>query len=277
MSMAPTLDAWKIGGLAFQAALSLLVPIGAVVYLRRRQHISGRPLLVGVGVFVVFALLLEGSLNYYVLNINAATEAWLRPVFAYAAYGAFAAGVFEELGRYLGFTVLLRRNRELRDGLAYGTGHGGIEAILLGAVSSIQALIVVLTLHSGRTPIMPAAALELLTKQFAAASRLMFYVGGLERLFAFAIQIGLSLLVLLAVRKGRVGFLLLAIGLHAVVDVPAALYQRAAAPLWIAETVAGVAAAVAACAVLTSSKWWPRAAASSREEGGAGPSGERKT
>ncbi|MHA6743801.1 YhfC family glutamic-type intramembrane protease [Bacillus subtilis] len=51
-------------------------------------------------------------------------------------------------------------------------------------------------------------------------------LGGIERISAIAVQIGLSLLVLYAVKSRRPLFLLYSILLHALFNVPAVLYQR---------------------------------------------------
>jgi uncharacterized membrane protein YhfC len=272
--MATALDGWKVSGLLFQVALPLLVPIGVLVYLRARLRMRFRPLWVGMGVFVVFSLILEGRLNNYLLGVNPTTKSLLGPAIPFAAYAALAAGLFEEGGRYVGFKLLLPKHRELRDGLAYGTGHGGTEALLIGFVSSLQALVLVLQVASGHTAGIPQATLDLIHTQLASTPRLMFYIGGLERLFAFVIQMGLSLLVLLAVRKNRLRLLFLAIGLHAAVDVFAALYQRAAVSLWLAEGAAGVAALLAVWALLTSSRWWPKSVGPEAPEAGGVPGGK---
>lgn len=68
----------------------------------------------------------------------------------------------------------------------------------------------------------------------------LFVVGGIERVLAFTIQIGLSLVVLYAIRSRRSRFLLLAIATHTLIDFGAVLL---AGNIIVAEV------CVAACAV----------------------------
>ena len=46
-------------------------------------------------------------------------------------YGGLMAGVFEETGRYVSFKWFLKKETRIQDGLSYGIGHGGIEAMLI--------------------------------------------------------------------------------------------------------------------------------------------------
>jgi uncharacterized membrane protein YhfC len=46
-------------------------------------------------------------------------------------YGGLAAGSFEELGRFILFTWLLKKYRDYKSGISFGIGWGGIEAVLL--------------------------------------------------------------------------------------------------------------------------------------------------
>ena len=62
-------------------------------------------------------------------------------------YGLFMGGtaaIAEEFGRYIAVRFLLKKNRRYADGIAYGLGHGGIEAMLLIGVNNIANLIVLL-------------------------------------------------------------------------------------------------------------------------------------
>jgi uncharacterized membrane protein YhfC len=54
----------------------------------------------------------------------------------------------------------------------------------------------------------------------------MFVVGGIERVLAFVVQIGLSLVVLYGIKSRRSGFLLLAIAIHTLLDFGAIMFAR---------------------------------------------------
>jgi uncharacterized membrane protein YhfC len=101
----------------FQAVISLLIPIVGVVYLRKNYQISFKPVIVGLFIFIVFSQVLEKLIHIYVLMINPTTKGWLDNTWLYATYGGLMAGLFEEGGRFIGFKLFLKKNREYKDGL----------------------------------------------------------------------------------------------------------------------------------------------------------------
>jgi len=71
----------------------------------------------------------------------------------------------------------------------------------------------------------------------------MFLVSGFERLFAFSIQIGLSLVVLYGVKSKKYKYLFYAILIHAFIDFPAALFQKGIiSDVWIIEGICAIVA-----------------------------------
>lgn len=82
----------------------------------------------------------------------------------------------------------------------------------------------------------PAAQAELLKSQMIHSTFWTYFMGGLERVSAFVMQVGFSLLVLYGVNKNRFKYVLYAIGLHAFIDFFAGLYQVGVVQsLWIIE------------------------------------------
>ncbi|HET7657286.1 MAG TPA: YhfC family glutamic-type intramembrane protease, partial [Bacillales bacterium] len=63
-----------------------------------------------------------------------------------------------------------------------------------------------------------ADSLEKIKDQLVGTPSYEFLLGGFERIFAFVLQLGLSMLVLYAVKTRRLVFLVYAILIHAVVD-----------------------------------------------------------
>ena len=123
----------------------VLFPIGIFIYFKIKEGISIKTTLGGIIGFVLFALILEQILHKVVTSSN------IIPVntLAFGIYGALAAGVFEETGRFLVFKTFLKNKREWKDGLGYAIGHGGIEAILVGGLSFLNSLIITFALNSG--------------------------------------------------------------------------------------------------------------------------------
>jgi len=231
--------------MAISAIIGFGLPIGLFLGLRKRLRLQVVPMLVGVAVFIVFAEILEQLLHLIVLHPQADGTIALRdnnPAL-YVLYGIFAAGVFEETGRLIGFTLLKRRYQGVRTAVAYGIGHGGIEAILLLGVSMIADIGLSATLNAdpnGQVAnLLPQATISALT----GTAPPMFLVGGGERILAIAIQLSLSLLVWIAVtHKWRWWLYPLAIVLHAVCDLPAAIAQTGHLSIGLTEGLTAIAA-----------------------------------
>ena len=243
--------------MAVSAVIAFGLPIGLFLGLRKRLQLQGVPMLVGVAVFIVFALVLEQLLHSIVLRPQAdGTIALLTSHPAlYVVYGVFAAGVFEETGRFVGFTLLKRNFHGVRTAVSYGIGHGGIEAILLlgmSMISDIVLSVVINTNQSGQLGALVSPAVRAALTDTAAP---LFLVGGGERILAVAIQLSLSLLVWIAVtHKGRRWLFPLAILLHAVCDLPAAIAQTGHLSVGATEGLTAVAAVALAIFAL----WWFR-------------------
>lgn len=223
-------------------------PVIFLVVYKRKHKIAWRPIIVGALVFIFFSQILEKTLHTFVLLPHSSTEEWLthRPII-YAIYGGLAAGVFEEIGRYIGFRFFLKKYREWKDGIAYGIGHGGIEAILVGALGGIQYLTFASLINASKfDQLIPSSSGSQQIKSHLLDDPEFFLLGGVERILAFTIQLGLSLLVFYAVQKKRV-FLLYAIIIHAVFDFLAVYLSQ---ELQLALTVEFVLCVFAICSLI---------------------------
>lgn len=190
------------------------------------------PIIVGGITFFLFVNVLEGIAHTVFLVMDNPISRFLRgSAMAYTMYGAFAAGIFEETGRLIAFKTVLREQDSKKTAVSYGIGHGGMEVILtLGANYALMAAAMLTTgtsAGSSLAPIMESAAF--VTPGLVA-------IAFAERLFAMVFHISASILVFLAARDRRkIGFYLLAIILHAALDIPAALYQSGILPLYTVE------------------------------------------
>jgi uncharacterized membrane protein YhfC len=141
---------WSITFMIGSVILSVLVPIISLIYFYKKRKTSWNPVLIGVLIFIVFSQLIGKLVNTYVLVINQQTRDFLQNTYLYALYGGLSAAFFEEIGRFLGFYYFLRKYREWKDAIAYGLGHGGIEAVLIGGMSGIQNISMSFMINSGR-------------------------------------------------------------------------------------------------------------------------------
>ncbi|MEW9580313.1 YhfC family intramembrane metalloprotease [Paraburkholderia sp. DGU8] len=229
-----------------------------VIYRRLRRPLALRPrdAIAGIAVFALFAMVIERALNDYMLHGNEASAAFLSNPLAFVVYGALAAGVCEEVGRFIGIRLLLKRaaakSAPTDDGtaLTYGLGHGGAEAWLVGVLVQVQWLLFAVFENRGQLDgylsNLPPDSLMRIHLILASLSPQTAGIFALERVAALVFQIGLSVLMWRGVRAGWRGILPVAIGLHALVDVPAAMFQARLVPLGAVDAVYALGAVVVA-------------------------------
>jgi uncharacterized membrane protein YhfC len=180
-------------------------------------------------------------MHYYFLKLNPLTAAWLGShPWGYAVYGAGAAALYEETGRYLAMRFFVKPAGDPGTAVSYGIGHGGTESILIGAMGQINGIVMAVMLNLGRLDAMlahkvPAAAIAKLHQTLAHLDFGTALVGGIERVSALLIQIALSLLVWRAVSKKQIGWYFLALLMHFAVDAPAAATQKGIIPPFATE------------------------------------------
>lgn len=233
----------QMAGMVTQILLSLLFPIGILIFLLRKKSFTWKSFWIGAVIFVIFSQVLEKLLHLAVIDSAGPSLKWTDSTVAFVAYGALAAGVFEEIGRYIGFKFMLKKNRDYKDGLSFGLGHGGIEAILIGVISGVSALVIANLINTGMFDqtigaTLPTDQLSLIRDQYMNTGFGMYVVGALERFWAIFIHIALSIVVLLAVRENKFKYVLYAIGMHALLDVAPAMYQVGVIKeIWIVEVI----------------------------------------
>lgn len=242
--------------LSLATLLVALAPIILYRRLRRPFAIDWRDTVAGIAVFALFATVIERAVNSYVLRHDGPAASLLAHPVAFVAYGALVAGLCEEVGRYIAMRLLARRIGTRRDappdstGLGYGIGHGGAEAWLVGVLVQLQWIVFSVLANRGELdPHLTNLPMNAVLRVHMILSTLSPQFAGvfvLERAAALVFQIGLSVLMWRGVRAGSRTILLVAIVAHALVDVPAALYQARLAALPVVDGVYVVAAIVVA-------------------------------
>lgn len=244
--------------LAVLAAATIFVALLPIFMYRRWRApfaLNRRDAIAGIAVFALSAMLVERALNDYLLRQNPATSEWLSDPLAFVVYGALAAGICEEVGRFIAMRWLARRRpNDARDdgtAFAYGLGHGGAEAWFVGVMVQAQWIAFGVLENRGQLDTylgnLPAGPLMRIHLLLASLSPEMAGVFVLERVAALVFQIGLSVLMWRGVRAGSRAILPIAIAAHALIDVPAAMSQAGMLPLVTVDVIYAVAAlAVAA-------------------------------
>ncbi len=209
----------------FALFCALILPVGLAVELCVRRKQSWKPLLFGALTFTVF----QGFARLPVLSAFAGLD-WYKALQStqpaiYTLFLGATAALFEESGRWLVMRLLLKKQRGVMDGVAFGVGHGGIEAVVIMGVSALLSL-----LSSGVMETDPS----------------LVFAGGFERLFTLAAQIGFSVMVLKAVREKKLLWLLLAFAVHTLLAFAVAYsagYLGDRGGVWSIEIVIGLLAA----------------------------------
>ncbi len=209
--------------------LMIVLPVGLGIYLTRRWRLGWRLWLIGAGTFILsqvghipFNLAMGSVLNRTPLAQLPSTTQLLFN----AAFLGLSAGLFEELFRYGMFRWWAKDARTWKQGILTGAGHGGVEAILLGAL----ALYVLLQLATIRdldlSTVFPADQLALAQQQVAAYWSMSWndsLLGALERLFTIPVQIAFAVIVLQCFTRRQGFWVWLAVAYHALIDATAVL------------------------------------------------------
>jgi uncharacterized membrane protein YhfC len=250
--------------MAIAALMGIVIPVALFLVFRKKYKADVAPFFIGCAVFIVFALLLEGTTNFLIFQ-SGMGKAIQSNIWLYAIFGGLMAGFFEETGRYTAFKTVLKKKRgNDRNALMYGAGHGGFEAFYILFVSMVSYIVMATMLNAGMYDKLTAsaaneAALQALNATFAALSSTApaaFLMSIVERVAAAAFQISCSVLVWVAAKDGK-RFLLypLAILLHALLDAVAVILARHITNLWIVE---GAIYVFTACCVLLAILVWKK-------------------
>lgn len=224
----------------FTLIIIILFPVSLGIYLYKKENITWKPFLIGALVFFIFQFMTRLPI-ISILN----TQIWFQNminnfIFGVVIVGGISAGLFEEIGRYLGFKYLLKNKLCWKNGVAMGIGHGGMEAIGLVGLTYINNIIMSIMINTGAfdrvvAPNLSEQTAELIKYQFIDTSSHLFLAAGIERIFSIIIQIALSLVILYGVANKIIIFLLYGIILHTFVNVSTVMISQQFSNIWITE------------------------------------------
>lgn len=209
----------KIVAIVFTGLLTLLLPLGAQLFAHKKGG-HWRAFWAGAATFFVAVMLAEQAFHTAILT-SPLGEILLGNIGLYALYGAAAAALFEETARYISFSMLRRFLPSTWDGVSFGLGHGGCEALLLVGLTMVNNLVVLWAVaHGDQSPAYVQAAQTLLQTPAS-----LFLLSALERLSAILLHVLNSVLVYQAVRQYNIRYYLLALAFHFVLDFAAVVLQ----------------------------------------------------
>ena len=245
---------WAIAGY-LTGAFEILLPLVAATVVSARLRVSWRYFGYGALVFFVFQIATRVPITQ-LLQVAVAPRLAVSPtaLWLWLAFLALTAGLFEELGRYVGYRVLLRNNPKTWDGaVMYGLGHGGLESILLIGLGTVIAVYALSSLAANGLQSAQDAQQSAAAQQLAAVTSQPIWVwllGGWERVCALTIQVALSVIVLQVFLRGTLMWLGFALLAHVAVDgvtvaVPQLFADNRATGALVTEAVLTVFAAIA--------------------------------
>ncbi|MBX6770750.1 MAG: YhfC family intramembrane metalloprotease [Chloroflexi bacterium] len=212
-------------------------PIVTAVWARSYLRVSWRYIGYGALIFFLFQLISRIP-AIQIIQIGIAPVLARSPslLWGWLLALAISAGLFEEIGRYVGYRWLMGGEvKSWPRAVMYGIGHGGLECwftALLAAASLVNLLIL------GQTDLstLPPAARAEITRQIAALNAQPVWfplLGAWERLWTLPVQVALSVVVLQVFQRRQFRWLWFAVAAHALVDLcPLALNRiLARAPL----------------------------------------------
>ena len=182
--------------LFISAAVCVGIPVASGIYFCFYRNRDGTffTFLIGAACFYISQPLIRIPL----INIFVKNNIWFmmlpytNTVLYYLLLG-FTAGLFEEISRFIGMKLFCKNRTSWWNGIAFGLGHGGCEALWLFIVQVIP-----------------------LIKQQQLGIGLV--IGAWERIFTIFVHIGLSFVVFYGIKVKKVRYLFLAIALHTIID-----------------------------------------------------------
>ena len=237
----------SIPALVISIILMTAIPIVIFIYWRvkHKEKTKISWLIAGAVGFFVSARVLELGIHYFCIIADNPVSRFVNGhTAAYVIYGIAMAGVFEECGRFIVMKYIMKKNRTRENAIMYGIGHGGIEIIAVLLPGMISSLVIAVMLSSGDmttalsnlgiTEDNAAAALASV-QAVAAFDYGMMAANVIERVLAMLLHIGLTVIVYYGITQAKKSCLPAAIGLHMLMDLFPALYQRNVVSLWSVE------------------------------------------
>ena len=262
------MPATPISALAFIGMMTTLVlcfaaPTIAFLLLRRRHARMAGPLVAGALAFYVSQMLIRIPLLQFGMPFLQKQGIELPKGFLYLLALSLSAGLFEETARVGAFRLLIKERRTWASGVAFGIGHGGIEAILLVGMTYVNNLVLSTMYNRGTLNIflegkVPPETVSAIVSALTGTSADQFFSAGLERLMVMAIHIALSLIVLEGITKGHTWLSwMVAVILHGGVNLMSSGLVAAGFGIWWSEAALLVVSAIAVVYVMTAKKRFP--------------------
>jgi len=204
--------------------LMVAVPVLLAILLTYKWKMGGRIWWIGAVTFI-FSQVGHIPFNWGVGKLLNQTNmvAWnpITQLIFNAVFLGLSAGIFEECARYLVLRLWAKDARSWRNGVLFGAGHAGAEAIILGVLVLYTFFQLTVLRDVDLESVIPSNQLLLAQQQVNAYWSLAWYnslLGALERFFTIPCQIAMAVMVMQVFTRRQIRWLFLAIGYHALLD-----------------------------------------------------------
>jgi len=213
--------------------LMVVIPLVLGAWVVRRWRLDWALFGLGAVTFII-SQILHIPFNQFILSPQLERWGWLSadgwPWVMVALMLGLSAGLFEELARYFVLKRISSRVQGWSEGVLFGLGHGGIEAIIVGGLA-FYGLIQALTFRGVPLEgVVPPEQLEGARIQLEGYWGMAWYEplwATLERISAIAFHTMAALLVLMSIRQRRIVWLVGAIMAHALFNAVALVSVKA--------------------------------------------------
>lgn len=215
-------QSWLIAAIIADA-FAILYPVVLAIIAHQRLRVGWKYFGFGALIFFLFQVISRVPLVTILGNVLA-PQLKASPVFLYTwlAILALSAGLFEEVGRYIGYRVFMRREEKTwSKAVMYGLGHGGLESILLVGGLGLLTVVNLSVLSNLNLNTLPPAQHAQIVQQVDAINAQPVWLPLLsawERLWTVPFHVALSVMVLQVFRRNNIAWLWLAILAHAALD-----------------------------------------------------------
>lgn len=226
------------------AMLMMVLPLALGVTIAKRYKASwtiyGAGMVTFVAAQILHILFNEWTLNPIMENLGLDPTSGGGNLILFAVILGLSAGVFEETARYITYVRFQKKARAWKDGLMLGAGHGGIEAMAIGAVTMYVFLqmIILRGLNPEALPTLVGAdqvdATILFMEAYWNNTWYDNLLGLVERISAMTFHVAASIMVLRAITKEKSLWFFAALGLHTLINATG-FYFIQATNVYIAE------------------------------------------
>ena len=234
--------------LCFTVMCSLILPIGAWIYLVKKGKNMSRYILLGMfGFFAAQIILRVPMLQLLAAEPWFANFANSNPII-YALFLSFTTAAFETASRFIILKYAIKDNIKFGTALSVGFGHGACETLAYVGITSVVNLSVSLMINTNS--LAKTENYEAIKESLVSASASSFFAAGTERIIVMLIHIGLTVIVAYFMQKNMdlTGFGI-CLAAHCVYDYTVKLISQIGASVWV--TICAMAVFAAAIIAVT--------------------------